>query len=935
MFWAIVIIAGLIAVCAILWVWYRGYTIKDLVGRPPEEVNLPEVVTILSYLHHELIKHRLPLVRTVAGRAIDAVQPNDVDMLKQAVTGLADRPSLTKELEGYLSGLQRAAGTVRLNFWRDPLVRRSRRACRMIQEVADGLGERNQLRPSEHRRLRKADAELDQWFRPRLQALRNTVLLLPLTPETLKEPVRRATQEIANKNAVVDLPELEEPIQVKMLRPDFDLVLRNLVRNALVASASAGEARVAIEIATRLELTGEEAVLLRIHDTDPTILSRDQLYGGKLGRGLNIVTTTLRRYNASISCKKSKREGFAKFMEVRIGRALVEDDGGELLEETDPMARLVPVLASLALLFVALVSTAGFLGLIPDPIPMEPVVVVVDAGPDVPPGPTIEEVRAARDEAVDGVATGRVRAKRLADARTSGIADVRVPSPSEIQVDPRRCREPYSFTDERRLQVECRLVSGSTFFLNSPVLMIKATHKRYDLSRLQIKVEEQVEDAGGTVRSATERCILVGAIPRLSEVRSPFREFLNPKEKVPSAFSRIAIQYADCLEQLRYPIRVRLTLSRIDGTPPTDGNTENTDPLVIDLTLKVGNEEAKDAYPRIANQKTHIKDPQTRTELVKVIARYVARKLEYLDAGGGLPESSHEDLAGALYFGFVRPGFHHAMIRRVRLSSAGETTPPDSFCDLYEEIAGGYAGLRELNASIVYAELFRSAYYTHHARAWILGDIKGAIDQFDTFQSQNGRSTDFVQGARFYMALLLTLGEPPEQTGGIAGSLSPKNVADDPVLRTTAMLRKLKEDSMRKAPRGVDFAYDKVKLLGAHQLLDEEPVFYLGPPASVDDVLCGFYEALPHWVEAMSSNDAQRLFSHCARYVAPVDAGGLLSDADAGTDDSDAGVVEPRPLPVIGGDVRNAMIYIQNFQKMMSATWSCKGGPPGTRRKKL
>ena len=30
-----------------------------------------------------------------------------------------------------------------LNFWRDPLVRKARRACLMIQQVADGLGSRS------------------------------------------------------------------------------------------------------------------------------------------------------------------------------------------------------------------------------------------------------------------------------------------------------------------------------------------------------------------------------------------------------------------------------------------------------------------------------------------------------------------------------------------------------------------------------------------------------------------------------------------------------------------------------------------------------------------------------------------------------------------------------------------------------------------------
>jgi len=202
MVWALIITVGALLCVGLLWAWFRGHTIQDLVENPPAEVDLPEIVTILSYLHHELIKHRLPLVRSVADRPLAEVQPEDVEILKQAVTGQAERPSVTAELEGYLAGLRRASGAVPLNFWRDPLVRRARRACRMIQAVGDGLGSRNRLTSSEHRRLRRADKELDAWFRPRLQALRNSVLMLSLTEQSFREPVRRARQELGVTEAV-------------------------------------------------------------------------------------------------------------------------------------------------------------------------------------------------------------------------------------------------------------------------------------------------------------------------------------------------------------------------------------------------------------------------------------------------------------------------------------------------------------------------------------------------------------------------------------------------------------------------------------------------------------------------------------------------------------------------------------------------------------
>jgi len=935
MVWALIITVGALLCVGLLWAWFRGHTIQDLVENPPAEVDLPEIVTILSYLHHELIKHRLPLVRSVADRPLAEVQPEDVEILKQAVTGQAERPSVTAELEGYLAGLRRASGAVPLNFWRDPLVRRARRACRMIQAVGDGLGSRNRLTSSEHRRLRRADKELDAWFRPRLQALRNSVLMLSLTEQSFREPVRRARQELAAHEAEVVLPALSEPLQVKMLRPDFDLVLRNLVRNGLRAAMTAGSARVAIELTTRLELTGDEAVLLRIHDTNPTMLSREQLYGGQLGRGLHIVTTTLRRYDGSIACRKSSLPGFAKFLEVRLTRVLAEDTGRELLQESDPLTRLVPVAASLALAAATLVAGAGWMGLLPDPLAGASVEVTPDAGVEADAGPAdngaaLAVVIVARDAASQQVAHKVALAQRKAFSNLKGLAELRVPSPADIEVDPRRCLEPSRFSDERHFSADCRLISASTFQLESPVLLIRAA-RGFDLSRLILKVEEKVED-GGAVETAHERCMVVGAIPPYTRVRGPLATWIDKGDKEPSAYARLAINYADCLQQLRYPLRIRITLSRPLDDDTNDPRDPNLHPVQIDLTIRMRNEDARDAYAKIANNGAIVPDDETRAELVKVIARHVARKLEYSFSAGAMPESSQQDLASALYFGFVRPGFHHAIRQRVALASI-DGPPPSSFCDLYEEISGGYGRLRELNPVIAQGALHRAAYYTHQARAWVLGDIPGATDQLIAFQDQNSRYTDFVQGARFYAALLLTLDAPP-QAGGGAGALGGQGGARDPVVRTAMLLRRLLDDIDRPSPRGSDLAYDKVKLLGAHILAEDESDFYLGAPVTVKDALCGFYEARSAWVEAMSTTDVARLFGHCARYLPPPGPDGLLGDdrdpPDAGADAPDA-TPTPRPLPIMSEDVQRTMVYIQQFQAMMRKPWTCDGArPPGT-----
>ena len=91
-FWTLIFFVVLVAVLGAYALWRRGYTIQELVHDPPREVDLPQFVTTLGYLHHELIKHRLPLVRTVADQPHEQVEAADVDMLKQAVTGARGRP---------------------------------------------------------------------------------------------------------------------------------------------------------------------------------------------------------------------------------------------------------------------------------------------------------------------------------------------------------------------------------------------------------------------------------------------------------------------------------------------------------------------------------------------------------------------------------------------------------------------------------------------------------------------------------------------------------------------------------------------------------------------------------------------------------------------------------------------------------------------------
>lgn len=907
MFWAGLLLLTVLVCGVIVALWRRGYTIQELVRRPPEQVDLPEVVNILSYLHHELIKHRLPLVRTVADSPLEDVDDGDLHMLREAVTGTSGRPSLVGELEGYLGGLRRAAGGVYLNFWRDPLVRRARRACRDIQRVADGLAEGERPSASQHRKLQAADAALDDWFRPRLVALRSSVLSLEVTRELFEEPVARVIRELGVPKAHVELPALDDPLLVRMLLPDFNLVVRNLVRNGLQRSIEAtGEPRVAIDVSTRMELTGDESVLISVHDSDETILSRENLYGGAIGRGLNIVTTTLRRYDAALRCVASQREGFAKRMEVRLFLAEPDTEGLGLLRRSGLGAWGVPVTAAGTTLAVCALCALGWAEIVPDPL------IGLGIIDNAPPQPDPFRVQTARQKAsLDvflGVEAASNEATREAFSRRPDLARGRVPSPAAIQVDPGRCAPPQRIISERRLEVECHLLRPN-LRLGKPVLSLRVDGD-YDPGGLDHVVRELVIE-GDTTRSLAPKDSCMVVTPLAAGADLPAVVAAHAGDRIPkkAAYPRIIVDYHKCLAIARYPLRVTIGLQRPKGSPRAPADDPTYQPTSVDIRVRLRRlEEAKDAYARIHNDGSVLAAKTQRWALSRTIAQRVARLLEGSWDPGTMPDALQKHLSKALYIGWVRSSLYTGMWARIDGEAAGKGPTPE-LCRLDGDTKVGFTRIGELDPKAVKDDLYRSQYYTMHSRLWIRGELVAAMREFDEFQDKAARQTDFVQGARVYLATLLALGKAPD----------PNDPETDPygrLDRITRLLSDLKRHARRPPRRGKDYLYDRVKLMGIHKLLGDEG----DEGFSVDDTLCAFRRARPGWTGAMDADDQQRIFGHCPTYVPPApepdpDAGGELP-------------APPKPKGKVTPSVQRVENYLLEFTSLMrGSTWKCETPP--------
>jgi hypothetical protein len=856
-FWGVLLGVVLVAGALTYAFWRRGFTIQDMVRRPPPEVDLPEFVNILGYLHHELIKHRLPLVRTVSDQPRGSVKPEDVIMLKEAITGTPGRPDLNAELEGYLSGLQRACGRVHLNFRRDPLARRARRACRTIQAVCDGLGERVLPTAWEHRRLRAAERSLDQWFRPRLQALRGSVLSFELTRDMFVDPLERVASELGVGKCDAELPELNESIQVRMLKADFNLVVRNLIRNALQRSAAAtSEPKLAVELCCRVELTGEESVLLRVYDTDPTLLDREALYGGQIGRGLNLVTTTLRRYDGTLRCARSKREGFAKFLEVRLARAHPDPEAAALLRKTGVLTEAVPSVVVVLTLLLGGVCGAGMVGYLPDPTQG---LLEFRWGGWSGGDEDLARVSEVRGLASSGVE--RARGHGGEEARHARTGPVVLPAPTDLVVVPaKRCEPPERNVDKRSVELQCTLLDEQRR-LAPPVLLLEVERPGVDLSALSVVSQEsvvEVSDKGTQAKTLPQEdaCLRVLALgPRQ---RLPDELGAALKNSVPrsSDNSRLVLDYSRCLQTARYPLLTEIRI-RHPRYLEQDAPSAEERPLSVNLRLDLRADDARDAYARIHNDERALPDRAQRTALVQAIARHVTRDLEYKHEAGTLPIESHRDLAKAIYFGWVYPSVYNGTFERVeRRKAKGQAD--QKICNLYLDALEGHRRLEEieLDPRQVNVDRFRSRYYLLQGEMWILNDLPRAIQDFDSFQKEMGRQSDFAQGARFYLAVLLGMTEPPGNEGDPD---APRRLE-----RMTDALLDLRREALNPPRKGPEYFYDKVKLVGVRPLLDES--YDEGVP--VEDALCGFHEAFSRWVPVMSAESRGVLFAHCPGFQA-------------------------------------------------------------------
>ncbi len=306
----------------------RGSSLERASDDAPE--LHPAITYLVGGLRHELLKHRIG----AASDALAALVRGEATAPQRAFLEgrLFGGEPLLAAWEGHLRAFERALGP-RVDL---------RRRDRAFRDAARAIAEIARLEPLLARdpsaaipRLAQAHARL-RAFDDRLAALAARLVRTRVDEALLREVVDEVRSEYSASLVALDALRIDvsEPeLEVEVFRVDLVLILKNLVRNAILAvGRDPAPRRLAIDVSVDLEATGEELVRIHVRDSSPETLTADAIRERRADRGLGLVSAALARYDGALSVEPAG-DGYAKTVTLRFFRALERPGAGATLSE--------------------------------------------------------------------------------------------------------------------------------------------------------------------------------------------------------------------------------------------------------------------------------------------------------------------------------------------------------------------------------------------------------------------------------------------------------------------------------------------------------------------------------------------------------------------------------------------------------------------------
>lgn len=295
----------------------RGIALDRLVAHSPE--FHPAVAYLVGSLRHELLKHRIGAARDALSK--DELDAEELSFIRGRLYG---GTPLVDAWEGHLVAFRRAIGP-RVDLKRDRAFRGAGNAVREIARLEEGLREDASAgeRKKALQKLAVAHAELVR-FDERLAALVHGLVRTQIDEELLREVVAEVREEYTAGQVKLDREEIfgpDEEVVLEVFRADLVLVLKNVVRNAILAVGRAEPPRaVRVDVRVELEATGDETVRLRVLDSNPEALDSSVLFDRRVDRGLGLVAAAVHRYGGTIDVEATDEDGYEKAVVVSFFR---------------------------------------------------------------------------------------------------------------------------------------------------------------------------------------------------------------------------------------------------------------------------------------------------------------------------------------------------------------------------------------------------------------------------------------------------------------------------------------------------------------------------------------------------------------------------------------------------------------------------------------
>ncbi|MEM9070468.1 MAG: ATP-binding protein [Myxococcota bacterium] len=293
----------------------RGISLERLVAQSPE--FHPAVAYLVGSLRHELLKHRI-------GAASDALAQDAPSAIAFLRGRLFEGQPLVDAWEGHLVAFRRAIGP-RVDLARDPHFRRAGRAVRAIARLEEGLrpevDEGTQRRALE--RLSEAHHTLVA-FDTHLAAMVHGLVRTQVDAALFREVVESVCAEHSAGQVElsdVDVSAPQEEVVLEVFRADLVLVLKNVVRNAILAVGRHDvPRRLRVDALVELEATGDETVRIRVFDSSPEALDPSVIFDRRVDRGLGLVAAAVHRYGGTIDVEEASGD-YRKAVVVSFFRA--------------------------------------------------------------------------------------------------------------------------------------------------------------------------------------------------------------------------------------------------------------------------------------------------------------------------------------------------------------------------------------------------------------------------------------------------------------------------------------------------------------------------------------------------------------------------------------------------------------------------------------